>query len=106
MTDLPLSTLVIALPILGALVALVLPRAAVWWWALLVALLDLAATLALLAQFQVGRTGYQIAESYRWLPEAEINSTLGLDGLNLFLIFLIAPPAAQALTASRPLAPN
>ncbi len=70
MTDLPLLTIVVALPILGALVALILPRAAVWWWALLVALLDLAATLAIFAQFQAGQAGYQIVENYRWLPEA------------------------------------
>ena len=55
MTDLPLLTIVVALPFLGALVALLLPRAAVWWWALLVALLDLVATLAIFAQFQAGR---------------------------------------------------
>src|SRR5690349_11956273 len=101
MTDLPLLTIVVALPILGALVALILPRAAVWWWALLVALLDLVAALAIFAQFQTGKAGYQVAESYRWLPEAGINWTLGVDGLNLFLIILNALLAMLAIAASQ-----
>jgi len=101
MTDLPLLTIVVALPILGALVALILPRVAVWWWALLVALLDLAATVAILAQFQAGRAGYQIAENYRWLPEAGINWSLGVDGLNLFLIALNALLTVLAIGASQ-----
>ena len=104
MTDLPLLTIVVALPILGALVALVLPRAAVWWWALLIALLDLVATLAIFAQFQAGKAGYQIVENYRWLPEAGINWTLGVDGLNLFLIILnalLSCPCHRRLAAGR-----
>jgi NADH-quinone oxidoreductase subunit M len=101
MTELPLLTIVVALPILGALVALILPRAAVWWWALLVALLDLVATLAIFAQFQAGAAGYQIAESYRWLPEAGINWTLGVDGLNLFLVALNALLTVLAVAASQ-----
>jgi NADH-quinone oxidoreductase subunit M len=106
MTDLRLLTIVVALPILGALVALILPRVAVWWWALLVALLDLAATVAIVAQFQAGRAGYQIAENYRWLPEAGINWTLGLDGLNLFLIALNALLTVLAVAASLRVAQN
>jgi NADH-quinone oxidoreductase subunit M len=101
MTELPLLTIVVALPILGALVALILPSAAVWWWALLVAMLDLAATLAIFAQFQAGQAGYQIAENHRWLPEAGINWTLGVDGLNLFLLILNALLTALAIAASQ-----
>src|SRR6476659_208363 len=101
MTDLPLLTTEVAMPSLGAIVALILPRAAVWWWALVIALLDLAATLAIFAQFQAGKAGYQIAENYRWLPEAGINWTLGVDGLNLFLIILNALLAVLAVAASQ-----
>jgi NADH-quinone oxidoreductase subunit M len=101
MSDLPLLSLVVALPLVGAIVALFLPRMAGWWWALLVGLLDLAGTVAILAQFQPGKSGYQIAERSTWLPEAGINWSLGVDGVNLFLIALNALLTVLAIAASR-----
>src|SRR5262249_18597917 len=42
-----------------------------------------------------------IAESYRWLPEAGVNWTLGVDGLNLFLIALNGLLTLLAVAASQ-----
>ena len=102
MTQFPLLSLIVFLPIGGALVALLLPRRAAWGWSLAVALADLALTLALIPLTAGGGPGYQLVDSARWLPELGISYTLGVDGLSLFLLSLNALITLVALIASWP----
>ena len=84
-------TLLIALPLLGALVLLGIPgrkletiRA--------VATITTAATLLLglklLLAFQPGAGGYQFVERMMWIPAANITYFLGLDGISLPMVLL------------------
>src|SRR6185437_9910299 len=88
MTQFPILSVIVFLPIVGALIALALPRRAAWGWGLAVSLVDLALTLALIPLTQSGGAGYQFVEHARWLPELGISYALGVDGLSLFLLSL------------------
>ncbi|HEU5344042.1 MAG TPA: NADH-quinone oxidoreductase subunit M [Ktedonobacterales bacterium] len=102
MTQFPILSVIIFTPIVGALIALALPRRAAWGWGVLVALIDLALSLALLAMTNTGSAGYQFIESARWLPDLGISYSLGVDGLSLFLLGLNALITLVALIASWP----
>ena len=100
MTQFPILSAILFLPLLGAAGAVVLPRAAGWGWALVTALADLALCLWLIAQFSTSAAGFQFAEHAAWLPELGVNYALGVDGINLFLVGLNALLTVVALGAS------
>lgn len=102
MTQFPMLSVIIFTPIVGALIALALPRRAAWGWGVLVALIDLALALALLPMTSLGAVGYQFVESVRWLPDLGISYSLGVDGLSLFLLSLNGLITLVALIASWP----
>jgi NADH-quinone oxidoreductase subunit M len=78
--------ILVALPLVGAVLALVAGR--------LAALLGAAATLAYaifaLVEFDSAAAGLQFVTNERWIDLLGINFKLGLDGLNLFLVLLTA----------------
>ena len=96
----PLLSLIIFLPLVGAVGTLGLPRMAGWFWALLFAVGDLAAALSLVPFFNVNASGFQFTEHAPWLGDAGISYALGVDGLSLFLIALNALLTAVAVGAS------
>jgi NADH-quinone oxidoreductase subunit M len=98
--NVPLLSIIVFLPLAGALGALLLPRLAGWGWALGIALADLVAALLVLPQFIPDATGFQLAEHSPWLPDAGVNYALGVDGMSLFLIALNALLTAVAIGAS------
>ncbi len=98
--NVPLLSIILFLPLAGAVGAALLPRAAGWGWALGFALADLVAALLVLPQFSPEMPGFQLAERYPWLPDAGVNYALGVDGLSLFLIALNALLTAVAVGAS------
>jgi NADH-quinone oxidoreductase subunit M len=100
MTSVPLLSLVVFLPLAGAVGAALLPRVAGWGWALTVSLADFALALYLLTQYNSAASGFQFAESVPWLPDAGITYALGLDGVNVLLIGLNALLTAVAVGAS------
>jgi NADH-quinone oxidoreductase subunit M len=55
---------------------------------LLFALATLALSIALIVDFDSGRSGLQHLEDFTWISELGIHYRLGVDGLNLFLIAL------------------
>ncbi|HEX9035772.1 MAG TPA: NADH-quinone oxidoreductase subunit M [Ktedonobacterales bacterium] len=106
MTHIPLLSVIVAVPFVGAAVALILPRRAVWGWSIAVALIGLALTLALIPQFSSAAPAYQFVEREPWLPELGVSYSLGIDGLSVFLlalnglltlVALIAAPATLAM---------
>ncbi len=100
MTQLPLLSAIIFLPLLGAAGALLLPRAAGWGWALLVAVADLALSIWLFARFSQAVGGFQFVEHQPWLPNIGINYALGVDGISLALVGLNALLTVIAVGAS------
>jgi len=100
MNGFPILSVILFLPLLGAVGALVLPRTAGWIWALAAALADLVLALVLLTQFSLAASGFQFAERAPWLPGFGINYALGVDGVSVFLLALNALLTAVALGAS------
>jgi NADH-quinone oxidoreductase subunit M len=90
-TDLPLLSILIALPAVGALVvALLSPlsRGPIRTVALATTVLTFLASLVVLVAFVVGDAGFQMSEQVAWIPEWGISYRLGVDGLSLFLVML------------------
>src|SRR5258708_12966995 len=110
MTQFPILSAILFLPLLGAAGAVVLPRAAGWGWALVTALADLALCLWLIAQFSTSAAGFQFAEHAAWLPHLGVNYALGVDGITLFLAglnaLLTVVPLGPPWTPVPPRAPS
>jgi NADH-quinone oxidoreductase subunit M len=77
-------------PLAFGLVGLFLPRRAVGWWATLGAAASLGIAIAILAGFDSGTTGLQNTVDVEWIPGLGVDYSLGVDGLNVFLLLLTA----------------
>jgi len=91
MTDLPLLTLIVFSPLVGALVILLLPaepirvpRVA----AFVLALIPFALSLVMLAQFDPAVGTLQLRERITWIPALGADYAMGVDGFSLWLILL------------------
>lgn len=101
MTDFPVLSAILFVPLIGAVGALLLPRLAGWGWALLASLVDLALALSLIPRLNAGTTHMlAINEHLPWLPDAGINYNVSADGINLFLLGLNALLTLVAVGAS------
>lgn len=103
MTSLPLLSLAIFLPWLGAaLLAIVrfAPNSA-RNVALGFSFTTLLVSAALLSAFDPTATGLQFVERHAWIPSLDISYHLGLDGLSLLLVLLTGIISPLALLASR-----
>ena len=96
----PILSLILFLPLAGAIGAAALPRLIGWGWAMGCALVDLAVSLWLITQFSPHQTGFQFVEHAPWLPDIGASYSLGVDGVNLFLLSLNALLTVVALAAS------
>jgi NADH-quinone oxidoreductase subunit M len=89
----PVLSALIATPIIGALIALVMPSRRPEY-ARIVGYLATAATLGmaiyLIVQFGVGTHGYQFVEDHRWIGDYGVRYTVGVDGISLFMVALTA----------------
>ena len=97
-----LLTLLIALPLAGAVLLALVPRAAVTAQkviALAVATLTFAASLLLLGGFR-SVPGMQFEEAHAWLPAYGISYHVGVDGLSLWLVILTTFLTPLALLGS------
>ncbi len=77
-------------PLAFGLLGLFLPRRLVGWWATLGGAATLAIAIALLAGFDSGASGLQDSVDVNWIPGLGVDYSLGLDGLNVFLVLLTA----------------
>jgi len=90
-SNLPLLSLLIWLPILGAALTLLLGNArpqAARWTALAFALAALALTVPLFTGFDYADAGMQFVEQRTWIPAYDIRYALGADGISVALIAL------------------
>jgi len=76
-------------PLIFALSGLVLPKRAVGWWAAAGAAVTLGLAIALLAGFD-SSAGLQNTVDVEWIPGLGVDYSLGIDGLNVFLVLLTA----------------
>ena len=94
MSGVPILTLILLAPLLGALLIAFLPRHRhdlIRYVALAVALLAFVLSLALLASFDPAATGvggFTFVESVPWIPAFGIEYTVGIDGISLVLVVL------------------
>jgi NADH-quinone oxidoreductase subunit M len=82
-------------PLAFGLVGLFLPRWAVdrglvGWWAVLGTVVTLAVAIGMVAGFSQNDSGLQYAVDTAWISGLGVDYSLGLDGLNLFLVLLTA----------------
>src|SRR5579863_7986095 len=93
-------SVILFLPLAGAVGAALLPRVAGWGWALAAALADLGASVWLILHFGATTAGFQFAEHAPWLPNLGIDYALGVDGFSVFLVGLNALLTVVAVGAS------
>jgi NADH-quinone oxidoreductase subunit M len=83
--------IVLALPLIGFLLALFIPRKSPGSsrvWALIVSLATFAVSLGLPAAFHSGYAGEQFLTDVPWIASPEIHYHVSLDGLSLWLVVL------------------
>jgi NADH-quinone oxidoreductase subunit M len=91
MEGVPLLSLLIFLPLLGALVAVFLPRAnetLLRRWGLAVTLVVFLLSVPLWFTFDTAEAGFQFVERVPWVPSVGITYQVGIDGISLLLVLL------------------
>lgn len=94
MTDIPLLSLAVWVPIIGGLLVLATgsdrnaPMARAL--ALLVAVVGLVVTIPLYTGFDLGTSAMQYVELVPWVPRFNINYHLGVDGISMLFVILNA----------------
>jgi len=86
-----LLELIIAIPAIGFLIALVMPRRgeqAIKMLTLGVSLLTFVLSIGLVTGYQSGHAGQQFVSDKIWISNPEIHWHVGIDGLSLWLIIL------------------
>jgi NADH-quinone oxidoreductase subunit M len=77
-------------PLAFGIVGLFLPKRATGWWATLGAVVTLGIAISIAVGFDSGSSGLQHAVDVSWISGLGVDYSLGIDGLNLFLILLTA----------------
>jgi NADH-quinone oxidoreductase subunit M len=94
-TGFPLLTIIILLPVAGALLCALLPAAGEERWArplgLAFALVELGFVVYLVVDFQVSHAAsFQFVSQHSWIGEFGISWKVGVDGISLFLVAMTA----------------
>jgi NADH-quinone oxidoreductase subunit M len=100
LTNLPILTIVVFLPLIGALVVAVAPETAARPVALGFALVTWIVSLFLLIGYLPGREGFQFVERVDWIPIFGIQYKLGADGLSVALVVLTTTMSWISILAS------
>lgn len=91
MTELPILSILIFLPILGAiLVPFLRGDNAVRWFTLVVLVVDFLIATGLLMAFDPATAAMQFREDRPWVPSLGIGYKLGVDGVSILFVFLTA----------------
>ena len=87
--DGPFLSLLVFLPILGAVLLLLVRRdETARWLALVVLVLTFLLSLPLYAAFRPGLPGFQFVENHVWIERLGLSYLLGVDGISLPLVLL------------------
>jgi NADH-quinone oxidoreductase subunit M len=100
--DQSILTLILLVPLAGAILIVLLPDRAKLpnWIALLTALVTFGLTLHLPAHFVIGQGGFQFVFSRLWIESPAIFYHVGVDGLSLWLVLLVGLLAPIGVLAS------
>ncbi len=93
MSEFPWLSILGAIPLVGAVVVMALPRGRdllAKQVALGVSLLTLAWTVAIAVRFDPSAGGFQFAQQLSWIPQFGVSYAVGVDGIALVLIALTA----------------
>jgi len=86
---LPLLSVLIFLPLAGALITMLMPSdGSCRVWALIVTTVNAFISMSLWSGFDPATAKYQFGEHVPWIPAWNINYTLGIDGISLLLILM------------------
>ncbi len=102
----PLLSLIVALPVAGALLLLLVGNADgrrdgfVRWIAMAASLAVFALTVLLWARFDPSSADYQFVERHAWIPAFGIDYHVGVDGISLMLVLLTGFLTPIALLSS------
>ncbi len=102
----PWLTTTILFPIVAALLLPFIPDKegrTVRWYALVIGLIDFAIIVyAFCTQYDFNKPGLQLFESYAWIPQLDLNWSVGADGLAMPLILLTGFITTLAILAAWP----
>jgi NAD(P)H-quinone oxidoreductase subunit 4 len=102
----PWLTTIILLPIVAALFLPIIPDKdgkTVRWYALIVGLIDFALIVsAFYTGYDFANPDLQLVESYPWVPQLDLNWSVGADGLSMPLIILTGFITTLAILAAWP----
>ncbi|MBC9733003.1 NADH-quinone oxidoreductase subunit M [Nocardioides marmotae] len=88
MSDFPWLTVLVAVPLIGAVVVAALPRADLAKLVgLAVSVLTLGVGVAVALQYELDG-GMQLTETHEWIAEFGVHYALGVDGLSLLMVLL------------------
>ena len=97
----PILSLVILLPILGAIAAGITRNVGLSKKiALLVATLELIATLVVVQWFDATRGDFQLVEQHAWIPSLNIQFLIGIDGISVLFLPMSALLTLVTIVAS------
>ncbi|WP_210404290.1 photosynthetic/respiratory NAD(P)H-quinone oxidoreductase subunit D1 [Chroococcidiopsis sp. TS-821] len=106
MANFPWLTTIILLPIIASLLIPFLPDKdgkTVRWYSLVVGLIDFALIVwAFYSQYDLANPNLQLVESYSWVPQLDLNWSVGADGLSMPLIILTGFITTLAMLAAWP----
>lgn len=106
LTDFPWLTTIILFPIVASLFIPFLPeKNGVWerWYALIIGLIDFSLIVyAFATEYDFSQPGLQLVEKYSWIPELDLNWSVGVDGLAMPLVLLTGFMTTLAILAAWP----
>lgn len=105
-TDFPWLTTIILFPIVASLFIPLLPeKNGVWerWYALIIGLIDFVLiSCAFVSGYDLSNPDLQLVEKYSWVPQLDLNWSVGVDGLSMPLVILTGFMTTLAILAAWP----
>ncbi len=105
-SNFPWLTVIILLPIVAALLVPLIPDRdgkTVRWYSLVVGLIDFSLIVyAFFNYYDFSNPELQLVESYAWIPQIDLNWSVGVDGLSMPLVLLTGFITTLAILASWP----
>ncbi|CCH64647.1 NADH dehydrogenase I subunit 4, Involved in photosystem-1 cyclic electron flow [Richelia intracellularis HM01] len=102
----PWLTTIILLPVAASLLIPIIPDKdgkAVRWYSLIVGLVDFAIiVVAFYTEYDFSNSDLQLVESYPWIPQLDLNWSVGVDGLSMPLVILTGFITTLAVLAAWP----
>lgn len=106
LAEFPWLTFIILFPIAAAVAIPLIPDKdgkTVRWYSLVVGLIDFAViVIAFYNNYDLNEPGLQLVESYPWVPQFDLNWSVGADGLSMPLILLTGFITTLAIMAAWP----